>query len=258
MNKFKKIAAVAIAAVTLATATITAGASSRNIRIDSVTPTHLYNRAPYVHYSKLSDYFDNIVTYSRVSSSLGRDNVVLSVDFTEPGANKVITDEIFEEIPNYMEELYLKDANGKYITEGKYPLEVDQWSVGDEGRVNVIVGNNNIFKKLDFSNVRYYLGSRYDGRKDRDIILLNYKIQGSAVLPSYKVTIGSTVCDTVFDYNYIDNFNTGKLVTSGKMRIFIPHSLVGNGTTLPISINGVKVADITLSPTRSCPSYTNY
>lgn len=259
MIKFKRIAAAVIAAATLATTMVTAGAAKTDIVIHEVTPTLDYVYAPYVHYTELSDYFDNIVTYNSVGRGVSSDCVVLSVDFAEKrNPNRVIPDYVYDEVAYYLEDLYLQDENGKFITEGKCPLIVDSWTFGENGRVNIIGGNNNLFKKFDITGATFYLGSRYDGNKNRDVLKLRYKIPGYAVLPSYKVTIGNTACDVKFGYNYIDDIDNGKCVTYGEMTVYIPHSVVGNGAALPISINGVKVAAITLLPSRSCPTYVNY
>ncbi|MBE6880720.1 MAG: hypothetical protein E7490_07820 [Ruminococcaceae bacterium] len=259
MKKLRKIVAAVLATATVATV-VSITASAADIMLGKVTPTADYRKAPTIHYSELSDFFDNDIVYSSVSSSLGRDNVVLSVDFTEPGSQNIRSD-VYNEIQYYMENIYLKDTNGKFLTENKYPLVIDQWSFGDNGRVNVIVGSNDIFKgsSFDISNVRFYLGSRYDGRKERDVIQFNFKFKGSAVLPSYKVTIGNTLCDVRVGYNYIDDIDNAKCRTTGKLTVYIPHTIVANGeTTVPMSINGVKVADITLSASKCCPVYKNY
>lgn len=261
MNTFKKIAAVAMAAATLATTMLTAGAYYKNtLYLGNLTATNKYTNAPTINYSLLDDWNENNIIFDEVGRGIGMDCCVLSVDFRTRGSDKMI-DDVYNEMAYRLENLYMLDENGKYITEGRYPLVVDTWTLGDDGRANIIAESNDIFagSRLDISNVRFCLGKNYDGRKDHDVLQFEYKIKGAAVLPSYTFSVGGTACETRFDRNYIYDLGTGKLVTRCKATVFVPHSYIANGeSTQTLSINGTKIADITLSPTRSCPVYKNY
>lgn len=252
MNTFKKIAAIALAAATAATMAVTASAMAGNPRADiklgALTPT--YGRAnDVISYTQLSENKSmNIIAFSSQSPKLTEGNTVLSVDFADPEEGR-ITDEMFDKIDDYMASLRLHVITppatsevswyvGNHYKYPSFPLEITN-GFGDE--MNVIVSNNKIFKD-DFnvtSVTVFKRGTQY-------IAQFGYTINNHHIVPNFYPQVGNL---TGYGWEHYVKYNdifSYKKQTQGVVEVDL-----GNkspyGKTYPVSINGVRVADVTLT-----------
>lgn len=260
MKKFKKVLALAVATVTLAGTAITANAviakwNEKTIEMGAITNTY-YLADNTIHYTELLGDFDkNFLTFSKVDNKLMEGNIVLSVDFsnleaTRPREKYNISDELFEKIPSYMDGLYLKDANGNYITEGKYPLTVSYNA--PKAYINVMVDTNwRVFNNFDLTQGRY---EAFVTPRGKDYFRLHFQIKDILVLPSYKIILKEVTNSSNpltitgdFGHNIADTYiKNGQEYdkTTGYMHFRIPSEY--RGKTFYAYINGMNVGKITL------------
>ena len=248
MKKLKKIAAIAVASVTLAATAINACAAikEKSIEMGEIEATY-YLANNTIHYSELLDGFDkNSLIFSGVDKTLMEGNVVLTVDFD--GAKKLKKMRDDGSAIQLMSSLHLKDADGKFITEGKYPLIADG-NAAPRGCMNVMVGHPTIFFNFDLTQGNYTAcGSKYN------YLHLRFQIRDYMVLPSYKITLEeiSSSSNTAkftgeFVYNDFTTYNTkgyNNYLTTGNMLFEIPTKYAGK--SFNAYINGMKVGKVTL------------
>lgn len=270
MKKFKKIAAVMVAAVTLSVTSITACAEDNWPKAywfevvsnkGQINPTY-YLADNTSHYTGLVNGYDkNIITFSGVSTKLMEGNIVFSVDFKDLNASdkrNPITLEDYE-IADYMDGLYLKDKSGKFITEGKYPLTVNYNA--PKTYVNVMVDTNwRVFNQFDFTKVYYLID---DG--DSDTFLLHFQIKDLHVLPSYNIIL-EEITDNGKPAKFTSEFyqnqcdysrKDGKAYTTGSVTISIPPKY--RGKSFRAYINGINVGTVTSTEASTLyASFTNY
>lgn len=262
MKKFKKIAAIMVATVTLAATAITACAADAYFNRGAIQAKY-YLANNTIHYLNLKDgYNKNIFTFSSVAKNLMEGNVVLSVDFEDPYDEYKW--DIFE-IADYMSDIYLKDSNGKFITEGKYPLTVNYIN-SPNYYVNVMVDTN--WRVLDkFNLTRSYFTPNDRTKIDR--LSLHYKVNDIHVLPSFNIIleeITSSSNPAKFTSEFIQN-NMGyytinsrgdlATITQANVEFQIPSRY--RGKDFYAYVNGRKVGKVTI-PTQSTNSgsYVNY
>ena len=204
MKKFKKIAAVMVAAVTLAATAITVSASSsaifctfcgqlkeKTIKFNTLNSEYGLS-SNIIHYTDMLKYKNDVrnnITFSSVKGRLMEGNVVLSVDFSNPDATSSkekykISDELREMIPYYVGTLNIRNAKGEYITEGKYPLIVDYNA--PKAYINVMVGHPSIFRNFEKRRLFYYV---CEEDSSKNIFKINYIIKNNFVLPSYNIVL---------------------------------------------------------------------
>ena len=284
MKKFKKLAIVIAAVVTLMATTISVSAAASPDDYYGYPKKYFsagalksaYYIADYTVYYKnlLSGYGKNIFTFSGVDSRIMEGNVVLSIDFSNPNAAtrreryRNLSDwSYLLEIANYTNNILLMDKDNKYILEGKYPLVVDLYG-GKSGYVNIMVASNRLFlEKFDLTGALYH--PNFGGNKEMDIISLSYKIDDVHVLPSYKIVleeISNSSNRAKFTGELVQNhhgyytINYGKdlaTITHGNVEFEIPSEY--RGKSFYAYINGINVGKITI-PTYNCgkASYVNY
>lgn len=264
MKKFKRIAALIVTTVTLAATTITACAADAYFNRGAIQAKY-YLANNTIHYLNLKDgYNKNIFTFSNVDKTLMEGNVVLSVDFSDPtlSRKKITMSNI--DIVDYMDGLYLMDTNGKFITEGKYPLTVS--FNAPKGYVNVIVDTNwRVLNK--FNLTRSYFTTNDQTKTDR--LSLHYKVDDIHVLPSFNIIleeITSSSNPAKFTSEFIQN-NMGyytinargdlATITQANVEFQIPSKY--RGKDFYAYVNGTKVGKVTI-PTKSTSSgsYVNY
>lgn len=261
MKKIKKLLALTVATITLAATAITANAvikewDEKIIEMGAVTNTY-YLADNTIHYTDLLGDFDkNFIIFSGVDKKLMEGNIVLSVDFSNLNATSArdryhISDELFEKIPEYMDGLYLMDANGNYITEGKYPLTVNYNA--PKAYINVMVDTNwRVFNNFDLTEGCYEAFSYPGGR---DYFRLHFQIKDILVLPSYKIILKEATNSSNpltitgdFGQNIAGTYTkNGREYdnTTGYMHFRIPTEY--RGKTFYAYINGMKVGKITLA-----------
>lgn len=254
MKKFKKISALAVAAVTLVSTAITASAgiakwNEKSIEMGAIKNSYYLANNTIHHSDLLSGVDKNFLTFSSVDKRLKEGNIVLSVDFSDPNSDCEweISEEVFDKIPDYMDGLYLKDAKDKYITEGKYPLIVSYNA--PDAYINVMVGHPTIFFDFDLTQ-GYYTAC---GSKN-NYFYLHYQIRDFMVLPSYNIVLeeisGSSNPAKFTGEIVYNNFTTysksGRTsnLTTGYMDFVIPTKYAGK--SFNAYINGMKVGKVTL------------
>ena len=268
MKKFKRIAALIVATVTLAATAMTASAANwleYNFRRGEIKSTY-YIANNIVHYtSLLKGYNKNMFTFSSVDKTLMEGNIVLSVDFANLNATSSkekydISDELFDKIPDYMDGLYLKDATGKFITEGKYPLTVNYNA--PKAYINVMVDTNwRVFNNFDLT------GAYYTAYGKTDTLTLHYQIKDIFVLPSYHIVleeISNSSTRAKFSGEFVQNTcgyatinRKDVAMTVGSYDIKIPSQY--RGKSFNAYINGMKVGKVTIPyKSTNSVSYTNY
>ena len=247
MKKFKKIAAIIVATVTLAATAITAFAADAYFYLGAVKAEY-YLANNKIHYSNLKDgYNKNIIYFSDVDKTLMEGNVVLTVDFDNAKNLKKMRAD--GSAMRFMDSLYLKDANGKFITEGKYPLIVDG-NAASRGCLNVMVGHPTIFFNFDLTRSYYYF------EKDTDLLQVHYKIPDYQVLPSYnivleeisnspnRVKITGEFGQNSIGYYSINARGDRATLTAGDVNYRIPHQY--RGKSFYVYVNSMKVGKVTL------------
>ena len=251
MKKYKKLIALAVAVLTLSATTITASAANffirpwdNKINLDSVEAEY-YRANNVINYTELQEQTSNIITFSKVSDELMEGNVVLTVDFRDPGSSsRRISDEMRTKRRYYMMDLVLLDANGKFITEGKYPLTVSQNA--PSGCWNVIVDTNRrVFNKLDIAFAYIENTSKPDVKE----VTIAYDINDIYVLPSYIVKYGDK--ELTIDSNIL---STPETRTRGWLTFELSKEEFG---TKDLTFNGMKVATVTVSSDGKKISYKN-
>ena len=249
MKKFKKLIALAVAVVTLMATAITANAAKilerpwdNKIKLDSVEAE--YHRANNViNYKDLSDQTNNIITFSKVDKNIMEGNVVLTIDFLDSGDKKVPAERRTKR-PYYMGKLFLMDSDGKFITEGKYPLTVCQNAPG--GCWNVMVDTNRrVFGNLDIVGAFIEDTSKSNVKE----VTIAYDIKDIYVLPSYVVKYGNK--ELTVDSNMCSSTSTS---TRGWLTFELS---TGEFGAKDLTFNGWKVGTITVSSDGKKISYKN-
>lgn len=270
MKKLKKIAALAVAVVTLVAASITASAGLNfpkaywieveSHKGDINTTYYLADNTSHYH-SLVNGYDKNMITFSSVDKNLMEGNIVFSVDFANPYAESKrdpITLEDYE-MADYMDGLYLIDANRKFITEGKYPLTVNYNA--PKTYVNVMVDTNwRVFNNFDLTKVYYFID---DG--ETDTFLLHFKIKDLHVLPSYNIIL-EEITDSPNPAKFTSEFyqnhcdfsrKDGSAYTEGSVTVAIPPKY--RDKSFNAYINGMKVGKVTTTHLSTVNgSFTNY
>ena len=262
MKKFKKLAAVMVAVVTLMATTINACAVEDWLYL-------AFNRGPitaeYYRANNLFYYYDSykpnylhVFTFSDVDRRIMEGNVVLTVDFGDP--EELHEMKYMGTAYQFMGSLYLKDSKGKFITEGKYPLTVSKNA--PKGCLNVLVDTNyRVFPAFNMTHVYYVAYGK------NDTLTIHYQFNGMHVLPSYHielVEISSASTPARFSGDFVNNTCgnptiNGKIVdmTVGSYDIKIPSKY--RGKSFYVYANGWKLGKVTLPyESTSKVSYTNY
>ena len=253
MKKFKKLVVVMVAAVTLMATAITVCAADNwkeaRFSMGKINPsTYLADNT--IHYSELlENYEKNIITFSDVDKTLMEGNVVLSVDFSDPTLSRKKITMSNSDIVDYMDGLYLMDTNGKFITEGKYPLIVN--FNAPKGYVNVVIDTNwRVFNSFRLSRSYYYF------EDDTDRLQIHYEIPDILVLPSYNIileeistssnraTLTGEFRQNACTYYSINAKGDRAILTAGDVEYRIPHKY--RGKSFYVYINGIKVGKVTL------------
>lgn len=282
MKKFKKLAALVVAVVTLAATSITTCAEDGTLYLGPLEPAYYYTYAPSFHVFDSPLNLRNIV-YSNVKGRLMEGNKVLSIDFSDPnatGKEKVMKDCWRKSLKYYLPSLRLLNTDGKFITEDKYPVVVDLMTLGHKGRVTMMLERNLIFRE-DCDITKAYFINRSGAT---DCLTISYKINDNYVLPSFNITLRECVpaSDWILvvngkrieefvtpsnpatytlpadnhwfgDIDLIDNPNP---TTTGNVTFHLPSK--HRGGTFDILINGERIGRITIPYTRSYASYINY
>lgn len=255
MKKLNKLIVLAAAIFTMSAMAITASAAikewnEKTIKMGEVKSNY-YLANNTIHYSKLLGNYDkNFLVFSGVDKRLMEGNIVLSVDFSDRNSDREgdISDEIFDRIPEYMDGLYLKDANGKFITEGKYPLTVNYNA--PDAYINVMVDTNKrVFNNFDLTQGCYAACSAKTNYFD-----LYFQIKDMIVLPSYNIVlkeITSSSKAAEFTGKFIQNYSetyrkNGQEydMTCGYVEFLLPPEYAGK--SFYAYINGMKVGKVTL------------
>ena len=262
MKKFKKLAAVMVAVVTLMATTINACAVEDWLYL-------AFNRGPitaeYYSANNWFSYYDSykpnylhVFTFSDVDRRIMEGNVVLTVDFGDLEKLWELCDS--NKAYQFMGSLYLKDKNGKFITEGKYPLTANDY--GPDGTLNVMVDTNyRVFPEFNMTQV-YYVAYG-----NTDTLTIHYKFNGMYVLPSYHielVEISSASTPARFSGDFVNNTcgdatinRKSVAMTVGSYDIKIPSKY--RGKSFYVYANGWKLGKVTLPyESTSKVSYTNY
>lgn len=262
MKKFKKLAAVMVAVVMLMATTINACAVEDWIYL-------AFNRGPitaeYYRANNLFQYYDSykpnylhVFTFSDVDKTIMEGNVVLTVDFGNARKLKALKET--STAYQFMGSLYLKDSNGKFITEGKYPLTVN--TNGPSGTLNVMVDTNyRVFPEFNMTQV-YYVAYG-----NTDTLTIHYEFNGLYVLPSYHielVEISSASTPARFSGDFVNNIcgnatinRKSVAMTVGSYDIKIPSKY--RGKSFYVYANGWKLGKVTLPyESTSKVSYNNY
>ena len=290
MKKFKKIAAIIVATVTLAATAITASAADW---VDWGYWVDIYHnrgaiKADYylanntIHYTALSDdqLIRNVITFTDVDKTLMEGNVVLSIDYSNPNATNrrdrypsLNLDTNFDfvfDLNRHLDYVQLKDKNGKFITEGKYPLTYD-YNASARGYINVIVDTNQrVFSNFDMSFVQFTSDDEYasyiftESDKGKDTLSIGYIIKDIMALPSYnlelrEITNSSTPAKISGGY-FVNNccaYTFEPPMTSGCYIIKTPTQY--RGKSFYVYANGWNLGKVTLPyKSTSKVSYTNY
>ena len=248
MNTFKKIAAVTLAAATLATTMITASAADKVFKFDTTGNVYgnVKNTDNYIHFSQLDYFADNIIKYQKVEKNMMEGNVILTVDFAkDPTARrKAIAASDKPCVDDYMESLYIETSSGGAIT-SKHALEVIWGAKTCE--YNVIVSPHyELINNFDVTGVSLTPYSNAYGETSTDSAWLNveYKINGKHILiGEHAIDVYGTISNTKFTRNFSDFYSEGKY-TKGQMSFLVPLSYAGS--TRSITVNGAQVGTVTL------------
>lgn len=262
MKKIKKIIALMVAVATLAATAITSCAAQDWLELcfnrGHIEATYYRANNMFHYYDSYRVYDKHIFTFSSVDKTLMEGNVVLTVDFDNAKKLKKLRDEGIA--TQFMGSLYLKDANGKFITEGKYPLIVEPYN-GPRGCMNVMVGHPTIIYDFNLT------GAYYTAYGKTDTLTLNYQFKDIFVLPSYNIVleeISSSSSRGKFSGEFIQNTcgyatinRQSVAMTVGSYEIKIPSKY--RGKSFNAYINGMKVGKVTIPyESTASVSYTNY
>lgn len=261
MKKFKRIAALIVTTVTLAATAMTASATQNWLELcfnrGHIEATYYRANNTLHYYDSYRVYDKHIINFSSVDKTLMEGNVVLTVDFDNAKKLKKLRDEGIA--TQFMGSLYLKDANGKFITEGKYPLIVN--SNGPSGCMNVMVGHPTIIYDFNLT------GAYYTAYGKTDTLTLNYQFKDILVLPSYHIVleeISNSSTRAKFSGEFVQNTcgyatinRQSVAMTVGSYDIKIPSQY--RGKSFNAYINGMKVGKVTIPyKSTNSVSYTNY
>lgn len=257
MKKFKKLAAVMVAVVTLMATTINACAAIVNDEtyywFNQLKATY-YLANNTIHYSDLLKNRNNNIYFTNVDSRLMEGNIVLSVDFSDPDSEwRDIPESL---ITGHMSKLHLRDEKTeKYILEGKYPLTVNYNAPGDY--INVMVDTNRrVFENVEVNKVNLAYKGSYS--KDKAFMEVICYIKDFHVLPGYILTLEECNSSSPVKltkqveisvmYNATDykSYYDGDY-TFATFRFYdFPYNKY-KGKTFDVKINGIKVGKISLA-----------
>ena len=250
MKKFKKLAIVMVAVVTLIATTINACAAENWLYFafdrGSITAEYYSANNWFDYYDSYKQNYLHVFTFSDVDKTIMEGNVVLTVDFDDP-------DTLYElrqdgTAYQFMNSLYLKDSNGKFITEGKYPLTVS--TNAPKGCLNVFVDTNwRVFNNFDMTKGCYAAcGVKYN------YFNLYFQINDMIVLPSYSIVLKEITSSSnpaeftgKFLQNYSETYRKNRQEynkTCGNVEFLIPPEYAGK--SFYAYINGMKVGKVTL------------
>lgn len=267
MKKFKKFAAVIVATVTLAATAITASAADNWLEVyynRGAVNSSYYLANNRIHYTNLlNGEHKSIFTFSSVPRNLMEGNIVLSVDFSDPYDEYAWNFENYE-IGDYLDDIYLRDSSGKFITEGKYPLTVN--FNAPDCYVNIMVDTNwRVFNNFDLTRA-YFSSIATNSKTKKDLLQLHYQIKDIYVLPSYNIILEEITTSSnpaKFTSEFCNN-NCGTYIknrkeydlTTGCVEFDIPMQY--RGKSFNVYINSMKVGKVTIPYETANASYTNY
>lgn len=246
MKALKKITAIALAAATAATMTVTASAANFIRYIDSSTYGNR-KTSTVIHYTDLTYLGTNTVKYNSIPSGMKEGNSIITIDFTKDSTakKKIIDPAVRPKVNDYMETLKFVDAKGNWIFKGSYPLGVVT-STPSSMR-NVMLMSSRIFMdNFDMTKSTYKNIGGING-VNHDMITIYYNINDLYILPNFDIKLsanGKTWTGAAFNHNFTESSDT-----TGQTSIAIPTTL--RGTTFDVTVNGVSVGKVTLPKTSS-------
>ncbi len=263
MKKFKKLAAVMVAVVTLMATAINACAAVCNgetYHWFNQIKSSYYVANNTLHYSDFFSWENNYIYFANMDKGLMEGNVIFSIDISNPNATSERTKyhsksakAFREQMEGYLSKLHLLDNNDKYIGEGKYPLTV-QYNNNARGYINIIFDTNwRTFSNVDISNVNLAYRGSYS--KDKAYMEINCVIKDIHVLPGYTLTLeecnssSPVILSRKVDVNRMNNWDKiydGDYTIGGFKFYNFPYNKY-KGKTFDVKINGVKVGKISLA-----------
>ena len=252
MNTFKKIAAVTLAAATLATTMITASAANFIQYIDSDT----YGSSKtdtVIRYEKLTYLGTNTVRYNSIPNGMKEGNSFITIDFSDPtSAKKKIDPNVSNKVNDYMETLKFVDANGNWIFKNSYPLAVVK-STPSSMR-NVTLESRRIFiDNFDMTKATYRNVGGING-VNSDMIKINYNIDDKYILPNFDIKLsanGKTWSGAADNHDFAASGDT-----TGNVAIYVPKTL--RGTTFDVIVSGINVGKVKLPAGTSASGNVTY
>ena len=252
MNTFKKIAAVTMAAATLATTMVSV--SAKDVNVGDLISTYDYSKVPTISLSQLDDgaydgsRLDNI-NFGNIDW-LNEGNAVLNINTTANLATKAGCDSIEEDLDKLrLDFIPRKRQKGCDVKDSDYlPLEV---RMGGRNTVRVGVGSNQVFRYFDMTRVRAIGGTPGIGKLME--LTIDYKIEGysACILPDFVVNVGDfkngfnnskKITNVKFsDWNWWEDGP----VTTGTITLNIPTNMAGKA--MDVKINGYKVGTVTFN-----------
>lgn len=252
MKKFKKIAAIIMATVTLAAMSINTCAAYVNGEPHywfRELKSKYYMANNTLHYTDLEKWTNSYVFFNKVDKSLMEGNVVLSVDFYDPNSGEDYCDIPDSLIDGLMSKLHLKEEySDKYICEGKYPMVVDSIHSPIDYVNVVLYTNRDVFKNVDVETVHIQYKNGYT--RDKARLEVNCIIKGYKVLPGYVLTLeecnsSSPAIFTTKTYvNRMDDWRGTHTYGHFQFTNF-PYNKY-KGKSFDVKINGIKVGKIAL------------
>lgn len=220
------------------------------INLGELTPSDKRSDELTIHYTELSRLAGAEITYSDLIGQLSQGNVVLSVDFAAETSAKrpAVSTWMRGNIGDYMQELQLKDKNGRYITEGAFPLVVCP-DAQKSTIYNVVVGSDSVLRNIKITDAYAYpIFPEKHGKNVKTELRISYRIDGAYVLPGFVARLADFKAQLCF--NRLGKFCTTaysekETATTGELAITLSRDICG---TQDIYINGVRVAEITIPP----------
>lgn len=259
MNTFKKIAAVTMAAVTLATTMITSSAYTHNADIELGPMVASYDAEYTIHYSELYTYkygtgLENptYVSFAGNNTSMREGMVLFAVDFNKKsdvlaGKKSRLTKDEQLAISKHMASIRLDDPSQCYMTKGYYGetvycLEITESYI--RNHMNVIASPTHYILNQSFD----VTGASVTNKESsgRCLVKMNFKIEDHNIIPDWYISYGNRISQPdYYNVEFTGIKESASRSTTGEFTIAVEASQIG--MKLPVKINYTTVGYMTVS-----------